>query len=130
MTPRLQADLDYWLPRWWRWREPVGVSEGHPSVCAGLEQYRSSRQYDDQNGALDHDVDAMILEQLDHEIHALAQLESIAIQYEARRLCIGVAVFRARILPVDSDELAALVLRARDKLIEKLVACGVLSVYS
>jgi hypothetical protein len=127
VTPRLQAELDYWLPAWWHFKEPPTASESYPKTAAGTEKYRTSRQYDDVNGAHDLAVDAMVLQQIDEEIHALAQLECAAIQYEARRLTIGVAVFRTWLLPQDKHELSPMVTLSRDKLIEKLLAAGVLS---
>jgi hypothetical protein len=128
VTPRLQAELDYLLPMWWRFKEPVWAGvEAFPSACPSARDYRTSRQYDDVNGAHDDAVDGMILEQVDIEIHALGNPHGAAIQYEARRLTIGVAVFRTWLLPQDKDELSALVSLSRDKLIERLLASGVLS---
>jgi hypothetical protein len=127
VVTRLQADLDYWLARWWGWRERPNVSEGYYTAGPATKQYRTSRQYDDQNGALDEDVDCKILEQFDHEIHQLEQDQRIAVQYEARRLNIGVAVFMSPRLPTDKAELAAVILMARAILTTRLVAAGVLS---
>jgi hypothetical protein len=129
LTPRLQADLDYWLARWWSARDRPTASEGYPAVSAYLKNYRTSRQYDDDrlNGCLDSDIDAMVIAQVDHEISAMEGDSRLAISYEACRLSLGVAVFMLNRLPSDRAELAALVLMARNNLTMRLLASGVLS---
>jgi hypothetical protein len=124
---KLSADLDHWLAEWWKTRERITASEGYPRVCCGLEQYRASRQNDDENGSLDAGIDAMILGQIDHEIHELPGDHHAAIIFEARRLVVGATVFMSRRLPEDRFALAALVLLARDNLTLRLIDCGVLS---
>jgi hypothetical protein len=124
---KLSADLDHWLARWWQTRERITASEGYPQACPGLKDYRTSRQYDDVSGALDGSIDAMILSQIDHEIHELPGDHHAAIIFEARRLVVGATVFMSRRLPEDRFALAALVLLARDNLTVRLIDCGVLS---
>jgi hypothetical protein len=127
VVTRLQADLDYWLARWWSARDRPSASEGYPAVSAYLKNYRTSRQHDDTNGALDQDIDAMVIAQVDHDISAMEADSRLAISYEACRLSLGVAVFMLQRLPADRAELAALVLMARNNLTMRLLASGVLS---
>jgi hypothetical protein len=129
VVTRLQADLDYWLARWWSARDRPSASEGYPAVSAYLKNYRTSRQYDDDrlNGCLDSDIDAMVIAQVDNDISALETDSRLAISYEACRLSLGVAVFMLQRLPADRAELAALVLMARNNLTMRLLASGVLS---
>jgi hypothetical protein len=128
VTPRDSAILDDILTQWHQWclGYRKAVARGYNGVAQGMEQYRTSRQYDDTNGALDEAIDHRRMTQVDWEIGEMPGLEQTAIRMQARALYLGVSVFASPRLPECRTERQALVLLARDNLHARLSSAGVI----
>lgn len=121
------AALDDILSRWHHWRSGFRVERGHDSESAGLSDYVTSRQYDDQNGALDDAIEDDIMTAVDAVIDNMAPSYQLVLQVQARALYVGVFVFNSPRLPQSRalrDELQRV---ARVELISRLTAAGILS---
>lgn len=118
--------LDDLLCRWCNWSRPVSVGRGWQHTSVGLGQYRTSRQYDDTNGALDADIEHVRLKAVDHQIQEMADPWRTAIHAEGRRLVVGVDVFSSPRLPVDPDSRRQVIAHARSLLVGRLQRAGVM----
>lgn len=113
------------LSRWHRYASSYAPATGYPRANAACRLYRVSRQYDDQNGNLDGDIEGSIMEAVGHAIDTLDQPWRTAIQFNARNLATGAAVWNSPRLPADEFERAHLVMHARAKLLILLESRGV-----
>lgn len=119
------AALDDILSRWHHWRSVGGIVKGYADHSLVFGDYRSSRQYDDENGALDDALEAARMEQVDFEVSELLDPWRSAIHALARSLCTGAAVFHSpRIPPADRARVTA---EGREKIEVRLVSAGVLT---
>lgn len=128
MTNDTDAILDDLLCKWAQWVRPITTSTGHQHHAAGCGAYRTSRQYDDTNGALDDDLDHMICKAVDGHVGAMPNEPEpyrLAIHAEARRLVVGVDVFRSARLPT-GEARRALIVTARGMLVRRLTGAGVM----
>jgi hypothetical protein len=116
--------MDDLLSRWHHWLHPLTVSRGHSSSAAGAELYRASRQYDDENGALDDAIEHRVMQGVQGCHERLEHPHSTAITIEARNLHLGLAVFRSPRLPDDPAALAALRVEARRRMLLQLLRAG------
>lgn len=120
------AILDDLLCRWHAWASTKPAQDvGYPTTNATCRLYRTSRQYDDSNGALDGDLDARIMEAVDSAIDQLSSVHRSAIHAHARNLASGYEVWSNPRLPTDQAERAALVDAARAQLMSHLRGLGV-----
>jgi len=117
------AALDDLLSRWHHYASgyrPVRSTSGGTATS----DYRSSRQYDDANGALDDAIEATIMRQVGREIESMLDPWRSAIYAIARSLYTGAAVFHSpRIPPQDRARVS---MEARDKITVRLVAAGLI----
>lgn len=120
------ATLDDLLSRWNSWARRINVGAGYGSTAPGCGQYRASRQYDTENGAMDEDVEHATMQQVDHEIMQLADPYRAAVIESARNLATGMAVWRNPRLPADPKERASIVYEARMMLMRRLTNAGVM----
>jgi hypothetical protein len=120
------AILDDLLIRWWNWRAPIQPARGHGRTALGFEGYRTSRQYDDENGALDDEVEAAIMKGVGDEIDRLDSMHRTAVYCQARALTLGVLVFTNPRLPRPGAELDALLMLARTSLVQRLLTAGLM----
>lgn len=125
MTNDTDAILDDILARWAWWLRPVHVGAGYRHQSAGCGQYRTSRQYDDANGALDEATEHAQMKAVDEQIGRIAQPHNTALHAEARRLVVGVDVFRSPRLPADLGGRRTLILQARGMLMVRLTSAGI-----
>lgn len=82
---------------------------GYPSTAAGCSLYRPSRQYDDENGALDAAADIALARAVDEVIETMEALHRAALSMEARNLCTVRVCHAARL----GDDAAQVVRQAR-----------------
>jgi hypothetical protein len=120
------AILDDLLIRWWNWKAPIQPARGFARESVGLEGYRTSRQYDDQNGALYDDEEAEIMRAVEREVNQLLSEHRIVIYVQARALTLGCMVFTSPRLPADRAEREAMLQAARFALVGRLLAAGVM----
>ena len=116
--------MDDLLSRWHHWLHPVNVSRGLSSSSAGTELYRSSRQYDDENGALDDGIEHRVMQGVQACHERLEHPHSTVITIEARNLHLGMAVYRSPRLPDDPTALAALRVESRHRMLRQLLRAG------
>lgn len=118
------SQLDDLLSRWHWWRAGYQHVRGYSSGGNATSDYRSSRQYDDANGALDMAIEDAQMRQVDYEVSELGDPWHTAICIEARTLCLGVSVFNSpRIAAADRERI---VKEARRMLADRLIAAGVM----
>ena len=125
-TQTIEASLDALLIMWHTFASQEGVGWGYPSRAPASHQYRCSRQYDDQNGSLDGDVDKQIAMAVGHQVEKIADPHRTALHINARNLKVGVSVWSSPRLPADQLERARIVSDARDMLARRLIAEGLL----
>lgn len=105
---------------------PQRVSSRIPSKSAGVGQYLISRQYDDDNGALYDDEEAAIVDQVEWAILQVAEPGRSALFAQARALCLGTGAMTSPRLPTDVEQRATILSNAREELMRRLNAAGVL----
>lgn len=125
-TKTIEASLDALLIMWHTHASMEGVGWGYPSRAPASHQYRCSRQYDDQNGSLDGDVDMQIAKAVGHQVDKMTEPHRTAIHINARNLKVGVSVWQSPRLPADQIERARIVSDARDMLARRLMTEGLL----
>ena len=120
------AILDSLLSQWHDWCSHSKTVRGYSPTAAGFDQYRTSRQYDDANGALDDALDGKTMCAVDFAISGLETDHRVAIQQEARNLAAGREVFISPRLPKDRHIRHALIQEAKVFLTKCLQNAGVL----
>lgn len=125
MIDDTNALLNDLLARWHSWCVSRSPAIGYPSEAAGCRLYRASRQHDSDNGALDTDAEARTLAIVDFCIDRLDQPYRTAVQFNARNLATGSAVWISPRLPADQVERAAMVVEGRLRLLLLLRREGV-----
>lgn len=118
--------LDDLLSRWHHWQQRSSVGRGFDERSAVVGQYRISRQYDDDNGALYDDEEHELMRAVDFAVRELATEHGAALHQQARALMLGVDVFRSPRLPADPKAREQLLEAARAMLVARLLASGVL----
>lgn len=126
MTSDYDAILDDLIRQWHIWSLHDMQGLGFPSVSPGCCYYRTSRQYDDVNGALDTDAHQERMSVVDHAILSMADPWRTAVSINARNLATGAKVWRSVRLPQDDMQRAVLVAEARDMLARRLMADGLI----
>lgn len=114
------------LSAWHRWASDERVALGFPTTAAGCSQYRASRQHDDCNGALDQDVENIVMAGVEACINSICQPHRNALHINARNLALGLSVWRSPRLPEDELARALMVSDARAMLLELLRGRGLL----
>lgn len=127
MTNDADAILDDLLARWHAWQQGTHVGRGHADralVCG--DNYRPSRQYDDENGKLDDDLDARRSRAVDHAASKLTDPYRAAIYCNARNLATGRTVWHSPRLPTDPAARDRVLFCARVQMVKLLVSAGVM----
>lgn len=115
--------LDDVLVRWHWWAASERDGAGYPAETSYCRMYRTSRQYDDTNGALDAGIEGKLMQAVDNAIQRLERLERIALSIDARNLATGCHVWSSAALP-NGEELVTLMAEARLRLREVLEEAG------
>ena len=119
------AELDDILSRWHHWRSGYMLVRNRSGGNATSE-YRSSRQYDDENGALDDAIECRTMESVEFQVCELTTVHQAAIMSNARALYCGAAVWTHPRLPSDPVERQVVTAGARAALQRRLIAAGVM----
>jgi hypothetical protein len=114
------------LSRWHTWASQFAYVVGFNTCSSAMQQFRASRQYDSENGALDQDVENRVMAAVDACIDRIHQPYRTALWINARNLCTGCAVWRSARLPTDDLERALLVAEARERFAKLLDQRGLL----
>jgi hypothetical protein len=122
---QLEASLDHFLMLMHRYGSADQVGRGYPSRAAGTEQYRPSRQYDNENGAMDGDVDHTIAASVCRIVDAMTDPHRTSLRIEARNLVTGVKAWSSARLPLCPVERSIVRTEARNRLWRALIAAGI-----
>ncbi len=118
--------LDDLLSRWHHWSSGARVTRGHANRSLVAGDYITSRQYDDENGALDDAIESRIMRGVESVVERMEDPFRAAIYVEARALCLGVSVFRSPRLPEDPREARKVIDVARGMLVNQLTRAGLM----
>jgi hypothetical protein len=122
----VEETLNDLLSRWHTWASQFSAVAGFYTASAGMLQFRPSRQYDSENGALDQDVENRIMAAVDSCIDRVHQPYRTALAINARNLSTGVNVWASARLPQDSMQRALMVAEARAHFVRQLSHRGLL----
>jgi hypothetical protein len=121
----ISAHLDSLLYAWHLWQR-TETGHGYNTRALVCGDYRTSRQYDDENGALDSALEHLTLKAVDFHVLQMADPYKAAIYACARNLVTGVAAWSSPRLPAGQAERAAVTAEARDMLARRLQSAGIL----
>lgn len=119
------AILDSLLSAWHAWALGDRAGLGFSNVSAGMGEWRCSRQYDFDNGAIDAEVDRSINRTIDFHVREMVEPYRAAIYMDAKNLSAGRHVFQSPRVPAGIEG-ASILRTARATLILKLVGAGVI----
>lgn len=119
------AILDSLLSEWHQWAQGEQHARGWAQTSAGMSQWRSSRQYDSDNGALDGELDKSTMKTIDFQVSQMDDPYRAAIYMEAKNLAAGRHVFRSPRVPAGLEGMSIMRV-ARLTLVNRLVTAGVL----
>lgn len=119
-----QAEMLNDLLKRWQLRH-IAPENGYYRENPACKMHRTSRQYDDANGALDADLESQRMDAVDRAIMFLEQPWRTAVMINAKNLACGYMVWSAPTLPKDKAERAELTCVARGKLVVLLEAQGI-----
>lgn len=114
------------LARWHQWSAGHVYATGYASINAACRMARASRQYDDQNGSLDAQIDVSLMEAVDAQIDEIPQPWRTALEVQARNLATGAAVWSSPRLPKDDQARRAVVVEARRQFAARLARANLL----
>ena len=128
MTHLADADatLDDILARYHHWASSSRMGKGYAPRALVCGNYKTSRQYDDQNGALDSDIEGQIMKAVDFQISEMTDPHRSAIYCLARNLWTGRTVWLSPRLPDDVAQRSQIIADARLQLTKRLTAAGIL----
>jgi hypothetical protein len=115
-----QAQLDDLLSRWHHWQSSARVGKGHANKALVCGDYRVSRQYDSDNGALDSEIEARTMKAVQSAVDRMADPHRAAIYVIARAINLGTSAVSSPRLPQDRAEREAVIAQARVMLIQRL----------
>ncbi len=108
-----QADLISLLVLWHRIEESGELASlGYPSECPSCAPYRTSRQYDSDNGAFEIEARGRLALHVGAIVRAMPEPHRTALYVLARNRATGVSVWRSPRLPDDEQRRAEVVSEA------------------
>lgn len=120
------ATLDDLLSRWHSWQGGFKATRGFKGKALVVGDFRISRQYDSDNGALDDDLENLTMGAVDFQVAEMVDPYRAALYAQARELCTGIAVWTSARLSSDKAEREATTKVARQLLTTRLVSSGVM----
>jgi hypothetical protein len=118
--------LEQILAEWHQWQRGDGVARGYAPKALVCGDYRISRQYDSDNGALDDDLDDFRMRTVDFEVREMPEPWRSAVYVLARALTVGCMVIMSPRLPQDRAERERVMTQARAMIAKRLKAAGVM----
>lgn len=94
--------------------------------CAMFTDVKSSRQWQDSDELHDSAKHNSTMKAVDFHVGELEPMQRTAIQIKARNLVTGVQVWTSARLPLDPQERAVILMTAKNMLLARLSAAGVL----
>jgi hypothetical protein len=120
------SQLDNLLSQWHQWADSKLGVRGYASKALVCGDYRVSRQYDDQNGSLDADLDNSTMKTVDFQVQEMPEPYRSAIYALARNLTTGHNVFLSPRLPQSKEARDMVIAQARQMVTARLISAGVL----
>lgn len=116
----ISEHINYLLAQWHSWSAGHQITHGYPTINTTCRQARSSRQYDDANGALDAYIDHVVMEAVDGVIETVSEPYRSALSVQARNLHTGAQVWNSPRLPADPVQRGHVVVKAREMFVSGL----------
>jgi len=107
------------------WARRTRFGKGYPGQSMTCKSARASRQYDDENGALDSGLEDSRMEAFDAVLYRIPQPFLTALQFQARNMATGIYVWASPRLPINPFERQVLLLEARNKIMKELAFDGI-----
>ena len=124
MKDDTKSILDSLLADWHRWSKGFKVVP----VCGADPMFRnakSSKGWDSVADIVDEEISSSIMEAIDFQVSEMQEPHRSAIHETARNCATGYSVWRSPRLPEDALERGVIVLEARNQLLRRLIAAGV-----
>lgn len=124
MTDDSRYLLDSILHDWHRWARgyQYGADVGSSAM---FNKTKSPRGWDTVAEIVEHEIDGGRMESVNFHIFELSSIQCTAIQINARNLATGRNVWASARLPTDQQQRAELICEARNALLVRLLAAGV-----
>lgn len=97
------------LALWWKAESQWSPVAGFPDVCPSCAGWRSSRQYDSDNGAADGDSRGMLIRHVGGVVRQIDEPYRTALYMLARNIATGAQVWRSARLPENTQARASVV---------------------
>jgi hypothetical protein len=123
MVNEIESLLSDLLQSWHSWAmgyKHVGGINSSP-MFRGSKPNKTREDDDGIDGSLHNST----METIDGQVMEMEPVHRTVLQLQARNLCTGVSVWRSPRLPDDAEERAVLLIEARNKLMRRLIAVGV-----
>lgn len=120
------ATLDDILSRLHRYQSRSKPSRGYNSKALVCGDFRTSRQYDYENGAIDAENELSEMRAVEFQVNEMDEPFRTAIHKEAQRLHIGRAVIRSPRFGLSDGEWREKTILARRIIIKRLISAGVM----
>jgi hypothetical protein len=120
-----QMILSDLLSHWHEWAKAESHTRGYANTSAGMGQWRASRQYDFDNGAMDCEIDKSTMKTIDFQVGQIQDPYRAAIHMEAKNLAAGRHVFQSPRVQTGIEG-ANILKTARAMLVIRLVGAGVI----
>jgi hypothetical protein len=117
--------LDEILAKWHEWEKgysPLPKTGTNPV----FRNAKSGRGWDTVDDIIDGEISSDIMKAVDFQVSEIAEPHRSAIYENARNCATGQTVWRSPRLPADQLERGVIVLEARNQLMRRLMAAGVL----
>ncbi len=113
------------LASWHRWASGWSGVASH-GACAMFTSVRSSRQWDSEKDVVDGTLHNQTMKAIEFNVGELSPVHRTAIQIHARNLATGASVWKSPRLPENPEELAVVLLEAKNALVRRLLAAGMI----
>ena len=126
----IDAKIDGLLVAWHVWRSGYALTAGYRGSDSTCQDYRAPTHWDWKNGASQERVEDQIMRGVDRAIARIPNMPHrwrTVIEFEARNLSLGAAVWSSPVLPRDPAERDVLRIEARNRLVLELRREGVLT---
>ena len=126
----LEARIDELLEAWHRHRSSWALAKGYSNTDATCRDFRTPGHWDWRNGAEDARADRIEVDAVDAAMDQVPNAPRrwrTALEFHARNLVTGAAVWRSPVLPQEPAEREVLLLEAKNKLVTALYKAGTLT---
>lgn len=125
MRNDIDALLNDILASWFRWAkgyQHVGGINSSPM----FKNAKTSKGWDSVAEIVDVEIDTTRMASVDFEVMEMEPVHRTILQLQARNLVSGVSVWVSPRLPTDPEERAIVLMEARNRLMHRLLAAGVM----